>query len=173
MLGALLALAMFAGTAAPSNAAGVVVLANGGSYFSAHGPSQYWRFDWNEGWCGKYAGWCSPRHFQWTYVVRQFGAENYAIWRVPDHAIVSYANRAFAFIPRRNATATVEYDVYYAYNSRGKAIVDQMAYYDQWAPLVPSAGANLYRIHMVTLGDNTWWGSGSQKVAFDEIKIEN
>lgn len=167
IIGIVAALAMAAPAA---RAAGTVVLASGGQNFQAYGPAAYWRYVNGEGYCGRIAAWCSPKQFQWTYVVRTFGATNWALWTNPYP--VDYSSRASAFIPGRDATATVEYTINYGYAySHAQAIVDQLPYYNVWVPLNP--GSSYVRIRSVDLSDASFWGTGSAKVAFDEIKIEN
>lgn len=153
--------------AAPA-AAGTLVYANGGRYFAASGPTAYWHYDYGEGYCGRWAGWCSPKHSQWTYGTRAFGGVNNATW---SPIIEDKFSRAFAFIPRRNATTRgAVYTVAYWYNYRSTSEVDQMSYYDQWVPL--AYGDLLRQISSVSLTDATF-EAGTTKVAFDEIKIEN
>lgn len=164
MFGAVCAL----GAAAPAFAAGTVTMANGGQYFTAYGPSGYWRYDLGMGYCGNVATWCAPRHAQWTYVNQGAGNVNWATWRNP--APVYYPEYASAFIPRRNATATAKYTLRYNYGSYQSTYLDQLPYYDQWARLNTNG---LVMLDQVMLGDQSYWGTASSKVAFDEIKIEN
>ncbi len=165
----LLSVAVSAVLAAPTQA--VTVLANGGAYFRASGPIQYWHFDAGEGYCGHLAAWCSPNHQQWTYSMDPLHATNSASWSVPTP--VSYYSAVYAFVPRRDATALAFYTTGYGYVSSRQSSVDQNAYYDQWVAL--NGGQKLYRVSGVTLSDNNqWFGrSGVYRVAFDEIKIEN
>jgi len=155
--------------AAPTRAAWIY--ANGGSYYTAKGPSQYWHYVYNEGYCGKYAKWCGPNHFVWTYnSTANFGYTNAAVWRIEPAQ--QYFSRAYAFIPRRDATANPAfYDIGYAGASTNQSGVNQLAYYDQWAPL--AYGKSLYMIASVYLDDNRRGYGSLAKVAFDEIKIEN
>jgi len=153
----------------PGTAGATEIYANGGRYFSAYGPGQYWHYDWGEGYCGKYGAWCSPRHFQWTYN-NPYGnyPVNHARWSIQP---VGYYSQAYAFIPRRNATTrNAPYTVSYGYVSTNTSYVDQYVYYDQWVPL--AWGQRLYRISSVALNDLTF-ESGWRRIAFDEIKIEN
>ena len=156
------------GSVGPAFAAGTVYLANGGQNFTAYGPSSYWRYDLGLGYCGNAGSWCSPRHSQWTYVNQTAGNVNWATWRNP--APVNYPEYASAFIPRRNATATAKYTLRYNYGSYQSAYLDQLPYYDQWVRL---NSGGLAMLDQVMLGDQSYWGSASSKVAFDEIKIEN
>lgn len=155
----------------PLSANATSIYSNGGSYFSAYGPSYYWHYDWGEGYCGKFGSWCGPRHAQWTYqVYGQFGSTNHARW----WPIVEGAySRAYAFIPRRNATTTgAEYTTVYAGISRKTSFVNQLAYYDQWAAL--NYGRSLWAIRAIDLTDSTWNPDNNwRRIAFDEIKIEN
>lgn len=169
-IGILVALAAaWALSSAPALAAGTVYMANGGQYFSAYGPAGYWHDDPGQGYCGHLATWCSPAKSQWTYVNRGMGDVNWASWRNPYP--VYAPEYASAFIPARNATATAHYTLRYAYGSRWTRDVDQRPYYDQWVKLNPSEG--LAMLDTVMLGDQSWYGWASDKVAFDEIKIEN
>lgn len=154
----------------PTAAGATMVFSNGGNYFTDYGPERYWFYDWNEGYCGKFGKWCGPNHFQWTYEnFGSFSPMNYARWNVIP---VAYPSHAYAFIPRRNATTrNAEYTVHYAGVSRAMSYVDQLAYYDQWASL--AYGDPLYMISSVELTDNTFFGHGWGRIAFDEIKIEN
>jgi hypothetical protein len=155
--------------AAPASAAGTVVMANGGAYFTQYGPSQYWYKDWGQGYCGKIWTTCpAPKMAQWTYVYRNFGAMNHGSWTNP--APVQYPEFASAFVPARNATAMVEYTVVFDRYQRDAGYVNQNAYYDQWARLNSTGRVNVLR---VDLTDQTFYGSASDKVSFDEIKIEN
>lgn len=159
---------MFA--ARPSLAVGTVLLANGGKHFTAYGPSTYWKFDWGQGYCGRVTtcGGPPPTYVHWTYVSKTASGVNGAYWKNPYPVwSLSYAS---AYVPARNATATVDYTLTYGGVSRHVKTVDQMAYYNQWVQLNASG---LYAISQVHLGDQTWWGTASDKVAFDEIKIEN
>jgi hypothetical protein len=153
----------------PLGVSATSIYANGGSYFEAQGPNYYWRYDWNEGYCGKYGSWCSPRHFQWTWNNRGgMSPVNSARWKAVP---VNYYSRAYAFIPRRNATTrNAPYTVSYGYVSTRTSYVNQMAYYDQWVPL--AWGESLYRISGVELNDLTFEPRWT-RIAFDEIKIEN
>ena|SRR5688500_2687063 len=160
---------LWAALASPALAAGTVTMANGGQYFTAFGPTAYWHYDYGQGYCGHIATWCSPRHSQWTYINQSAGDVNGATWRNP--APVNYPEYARAFIPARNATAVVKYTLRYNNGSYQSTYVDQKPYYDQWVPL--NNGAGLYLIDRVMLGDQSYWGYASDKVAFDEIKIEN
>ncbi len=165
----LLSLVVSAALAAPTQA--VTVLANGGSYFRASGPIQYWHFDAGEGYCGHLASWCSPSHMQWTYSMDPLHSSNWAMWTVPTPEM--YYSAVYAFIPRRDATALAFYSTGYGYASERQTTVNQNAYYDQWVGL--NSGQKLYRVGTVVLDDNNqWFGkSGVYRVAFDEIKIEN
>ena len=165
----LLAAGLAASAAAPALAAGTVILANGGHYFTAYGPSSAWRYDWGEGYCGKIAGWCSPGHFQWTTITKAYPATVKASWTNPSP--VSYFTRVSAFVPRKDATATIDYAIAFDHISGTLATVAQSIYYDQWVPL--TSNASLSYVTRVDLGNATWYGSASDKVAFDEIKIEN
>ncbi len=169
LIPALVSAILWGAAAAPTLASGTVILANGGKYFQASGPSSYWHYDWNEGYCGHIATWCVPAHFQWTYVTRTYGYVNAGYWQNPSP--VAYLSRAYAFIPRKDATAVAEYTVNYNHVSEINALVDQSRYYDQWTQL--AATTNMYLIGSVVLTDNSFYGSGPQKIAFDEIKIEN
>src|SRR5512142_2135819 len=170
-LAALIAGALFlAGAASPALAAGTVLMADGGAYFAAYGPATYWHFDWGKGYCGNVAP-CSgnpPVYVHWTYVNQAAGDMNYAYWKNP--APVAYPEYASAFIPGRNATATATYTIVYNGVSRQSVPLSQLPYYDQWVRL--NAGG-LYKIQGVWLGDQSWYGTASDKVAFDETKIEN
>lgn len=155
--------------ASPASAAGTYVMANGGAYFTAYGPSAYWHYDWGQGYCGKIWTTCTaPKMAQWTYVYRNFGATNYASWTNP--APVYYPEFASAFIPSRNATATIDYSIKYDNVSYATRTVNQNAYYDQWVRL---NAAGLVSIQRVDLTDQSFWGTASDKASFDEIKIEN
>ncbi len=154
-------------SALPTSAAGTTVLANGGNYFQAVGPASNWHYTMNQGYCGKITSWCSPTYFQWLYVTRTYPV-NYGVWNNPTP--VDYYSRAYAFIPRINATATVEYGLSYDRVSHSSATVAQSLYYDQWAFL--NIGS-IRRIARVDLTDSTWYGTTANQIAFDEIKIEN
>lgn len=162
------ALAAWALATAPALAAGTVTMANGGRYFSASGPSAYWHYDQGQGYCGHYASWCSPSYAQWTYVNHAMGDVNSATWKNPYP--VYAPEYASAFIPARNATATAHYTLRYNYGSYWSRDVDQRPYYDQWVRINASG---LAMLDTVMLGDQSWYGTSSDKVAFDEIKIEN
>jgi len=155
--------------ATPAAAGATTILANGGSYFQQSGNAFNWWFDWGEGYCGKYGPWCRPNNFQWKYTTSVFGGENKARWTNPYPT--EYPSRVFAFIPRRNATSrAAPYTVVYQYLSRDTATVDQMVYYDAWAPL--GKGTSYRTVNAVDLIDSTF-ETPRGKIAFDEIKIEN
>jgi hypothetical protein len=156
-------------SATPTRAAWIY--ANGGKYYMAKGPSQYWHYDIGEGYCGKYAKWCSPYFSAWTYnQSSSFGYTNGAVWRIDPAQ--QYFSRAYAFIPRRNATADPAfYAINYAIGSNMEIGVNQLAFYDQWAPL--TVGNGLFMVANVYLDDNRRGYGSPGKVAFDEIKIEN
>ncbi|HTK04385.1 MAG TPA: hypothetical protein VL500_02285 [Candidatus Eisenbacteria bacterium] len=155
--------------AAPALAAGTVTMANGGLYFTANGPSAYWHYDQGQGYCGHVASWCAPANSQWTYINQAAGDVNWATWRNP--APVNYPEIASAFIPARNATAVVKYTLRFNNGSYRSTYIDQKPFYDQWVRLNDGAGLSL--LDRVMLGDQSYWGYASDKVAFDEIKIEN
>ena len=159
-------------SAAPALAVGTVLLANDGQYYSASGPSWRWHTDWSEGFCGRVASWCSPKQFRWTYKTQGFDydAQNRAVWRNPYP--VSAFSRVYAFIPRRDATATIEYAVRYDSASYARTTVAQTLYYDQWVPITPSSSLVRF-VNEIELDDASFYGSTANKVAFDEIKIEN
>ena len=167
LIAAVLSFGALAASAAPTHA--VMIYANGGRYFTASGPTYYWHYDANEGYCGHMAGWCSPANFQWTYSMYPQYSTNYAVWKTEPAQ--QYFSRAYAFVPRKDATAAAFYTVQYEVGSRSTYMVNQMAYSDQWAQL----GGNHYLVSAVSLSDNNqWWGgNGKYRVAFDEIKIEN
>ena len=157
-------------TVLPASAAGVTILANDGSYFTPSGPWYYWHYDHGQGYCGQFASWCRPSHFRWTYKTdRPFYYENKAVWTVPTPQY--YPGKAFAFVPRRNATANPAfYTVHYGYTSTQLHTLTQKYYYDQWVP-INSYG--LFRIRAVELDDGNYgYVDPYGKVAFDEIKIE-
>ena len=107
------AMVFLAGAASPTLAAGTVLMADGGAYYTQYGPATYWHFDWGKGYCGNIAP-CAgppPTYVHWTYVNQGAGDMNYAYWRNP--APVAYPEFASAFIPSRNATATVTYTIVY------------------------------------------------------------
>ncbi|MBI4458306.1 hypothetical protein HY633_05065 [Candidatus Uhrbacteria bacterium] len=161
-----------AGTAwlamAPAALAETSVYANGGAYFTASGPSAYWRYDSGQGYCGQFGTWCSPANSQWTWSTSTYGGVNNAVWNVIP---IDRYSRAYAFIPRRNATTRgAKYTVAYNWVSRRSSEIDQMRYYDQWVPL--AFGDQLRRIHSVDLTDSTFEATAT-RVNFDEIKIEN
>ena len=163
----LLALSLL--VAVPLPAGATTILANDGAYFSASGNNAYWKFDFNEGYCGKYAAWCQPKHFRWTYTTSGFGGSNQARWTNPYPT--DYPSRVYAFIPRRNATSGLApYTIIYQSLSRQSATVNQMAYYDAWAPL--GWGGSYRMVNAVDLKDNTS-ETPAGRIAFDEIKIEN
>lgn len=169
-IGAMLGLAAALCGAKPAFAAGTVILANGGKHFSVYGPATNWRFDWGRGYCGT-VGTCGgppPTYVHWTYVHQAMGSMNGAYWNNPYP--VWYPSYASAFIPSRNATATVTYSIKYAGLNYDMVTVNQLPYYNQWVRLNSTGRTSIERVH---LGDQTWWGSASDKVAFDEIKIEN
>jgi hypothetical protein len=153
----------------PAQAGATTILANGGSYFAAQGPTSSWWYDSGEGYCGKYGPWCSPRHSQWTYTTRTFGGVNKARWTNPYPT--SFPSKVYAFVPRRNATSGLApYTIVYNGLSRRTASVNQMAYYDAWAPL--GWGENFSLVSAIDLTDSTF-ETPTGKIAFDEIKIEN
>ncbi len=170
LAGPILGLLLFLGASAPALAAGTVLMADGGGYFTPYGPPTYWHLDWGKGYCGNVAA-CPgspPTYVHWTYVNQAAGDMNDAYWQNP--APVAYPEYASAFIPARNATATATYTVVYNGVSRQAVTMSQLPYYNQWVRL--NAGG-LYKIQGVWLGDQSWYGTASDKVAFDEIKIEN
>jgi hypothetical protein len=155
--------------ATPAAAGATTILANGGSYFAPSGPSWNWWFDWGEGYCGKYGPWCRPNNFQWTFTTSTFGGENKARWTNPYPT--DYPSKVFAFIPRRNATSkAAPYKIVYQGVSRSTSYVNQMAYYDAWAPL--GWGESFRTVTAIDLTDSTF-ETPRAKIAFDEIKIEN
>lgn len=173
-LAAALSLMALAAGVLPANAAviGVQVMASDGLYFSVSGPTQYWHTA-TGGYCGNLASWCRPATYRWTYDHNTtYGSVNNGRWSIPTIQMVY--SRAYAFIPRRNATTrTAFYTISYANISSTERSVDQLAYYDQWAPLTPYE--SLYRIAGIWLTDGQF-GFGLNtldKVAFDEIKIES
>lgn len=170
LIPALFALAVTIASPRPAAAVGTVLLANDGNHFEKHGPWYYWHYDWGEGYCGRVAS-CQPQYSLWTYSEPAWSSTNWAVWRNPYP--VDYPNSVYAFVPRRNATAKVDYSVHYGYVSNRVTTVDQLQYYDQWVKLADRNADRLYRVDAVTLGDATWWGPAYRKVAFDEIKIEN
>lgn len=164
----IIAAAAWALLASPASAAGTVTLANGGQYFTASGPAAYWRYDQGQGYCGHVAAWCAPAQAQWTYVNRGYGDVNGGRWQNPYPV---YAPEfASAFIPARDATATAHYTLRYNYGAYWSRDVDQRPYYDQWVRINQGG---LAMLDSVMLGDQSWYGTASDKVAFDEIKIEN
>lgn len=170
LIGAVIGIAASLFGARPTLAVGTVMLANGGKHFSVYGPATYWHFDWGRGFCGTISP-CAgppPTYVHWTYASQSVSGQNGAYWKNPY--AVWYPSYASAFIPARNATATIDYTLTYGGVSRHVKTVDQMAYSNQWVRL---NGSGLYSITQVHLGDQTWWGTASDRVAFDEIKIEN
>jgi len=169
ILGALLGLLILGAAAAPVSA-GVYVYASDGRYFRAEGPAQYWHYDYNEGYCGKFGKWCSPASFRWTYSMDPLHSTNYAVWKIEPAQ--QYFSRAYAFIPCKDATALAFYGIGYAGASVYKSRINQLSFCNQWVQL--NSGA-LYLIGSVDLSDNNEWfgASGRYRVAFDEIKIEN
>lgn len=153
----------------PVKAGATTILANGGSYFTTSGPEINWQFDWGQGYCGKYASWCVPKQFQWKTTTSVFGGDNRARWTNPSPT--DFPSRVYAFIPRRNATSTTApYTIVFQSASRRTAQVNQMAYYDSWAPL--GWGDSYRMVNAIDLVDNTFESPPGQ-IAFDEIKIEN
>jgi len=161
-------------SAVPASAAviGVQVMASDGSYFTASGPSQYWHSA-AGGYCGGPGLWCSPNTYRWTYDYNAtYGQQNSAVWKVPTEQLVF--SRAYAFIPRRNATCrTAFYTMSYSGVSGYEQALDQLPYYDQWAPLF--GGKSFYRARQIWLSDGQQGFNLStlEQIAFDEIKIES
>jgi hypothetical protein len=155
--------------ATPAAAGATTILANGGRYFQQTGNAYNWWFDWNEGYCGRFAAWCSPKQFQWKFTTSVFGGENKARWTNPYPT--EFPSRVFAFIPRKDATSrAAPYTIVYQSLSRATAAVNQLAYYDAWVPL---GWGDAYRsVNAIDLIDSTF-ESPRAKIAFDEIKIEN
>jgi len=173
-LTATLSLIALALAASPTRAAviGVQVMASDGLYFTAAGPGQYWRWE-SGGYCGGLGPWCRPATYRWTYDNNTtYGSVNSAVWRVPT--VQQVFSRAYAFIPRRNATCrTAFYTISYAGVSGYEQPLDQLVYYDQWAGLF--SGKSFYLASQVRLVDGQfgWNTSTLEKIAFDEIKIES
>ncbi len=173
-LAAALSLAALLLGSVPARAAviGVQVMASDGQYFTAGGPSQYWRWE-SGGYCGWIGTWCRPANYRWTYDHNTtYGSLNSAVWKVPT--VQQVFSRAFAFVPRRNATCrTAFYSISYAGVSNYEQPLDQLAYYDQWAGLF--SGRTFYLASQVRLVDGQfgWNTSTLEKIAFDEIKIES
>src|SRR5688572_11595185 len=124
LIGAAIGIAASLFAAKPSLAVGTVILANGGKYFSVYGPAANWRFDWGRGYCGTVAtcGGPPPTYVHWTYVDKSPSGMNGAYWKNPYP--VWYPSYASAFIPSRNATATIDYTVTYGGVSRHVKTVD-------------------------------------------------
>lgn len=173
-LSAALSLLMLTTTAIPVRAAiiGVQIMASDGLYFTASGPGQYWHWS-SGGYCGWLGPWCRPSNYRWTYDNNTtYGSLNSAVWKVPT--VQRVYSRAYAFIPRRNATCrTAFYSVSYAGVSGYEQPLDQLVYYDQWASLF--SGRSFYLTSQIRLVDGQfgWNTSTLEQIAFDEIKIES
>ena len=65
-------------------AVGTINLANGDANFQATGPTRYWYYDANEGYCSSrtnriYNQQCQPRNAQWTYTSPMYNEVNGAV----------------------------------------------------------------------------------------------
>jgi hypothetical protein len=143
---------------------GYYVYANEGSYFSVTGPSQYWYFTNNAGYCGSGSfPSCSPYKMRWTYS-NGFFPSNSGRWNnidSPQNASLS------VYIPSVNATTSAApYTALYNGISTYGFDINQNIYYNQWVSVT-----TLYDIRLVDLDDNTAEPYGSTKVGYDEIRL--
>ena len=173
---------LLASIVAGSSASATTVLSNGGVNFQAAGPTRYWHYDQDAGFCSSTRStWCQPRNAQWTYSVRGTATVNNGTWTVPKALQTQIESRVYAFIPARNATTSVApYSVNYMivspdnnnrfYPASSTNYVNQLRYYNAWAQL--NTQSSYAWVDNVILFDNTSEAITS-KISFDEIKTEN
>ncbi|XOB42431.1 MAG: hypothetical protein ACKKMP_03670 [Candidatus Nealsonbacteria bacterium] len=163
------------------------VYSNGGNYWSVGCYAEdciFW-LTWDQGFCCKYAEWCSPCYMQWTYNVEDPPDHQDGKWRngFPDgYFRYDYQGSAYAFIPCVDATTQsarywVQRDDHYDWGyCNGQnvvgvelTIVNQLGYSDTWVSARDYSWQCLYG---VKLGDWTNEPDYSRRVGYDEVKIE-
>ena len=122
------------------------IYANGGSYWSATGPSMNTMN--NAGYC-YIAGWCNPKNFYYKSGVSSYPSSG--MWIPNSNSDV----QASAFIPSTHATGDATYYVYITGYDPDSWDINQYDYYNTWVSITQEGSLpDINEIKMMNYGDS-------------------